>query len=99
MDSEFIAPVIVYSIGLVFLFILLRKAILNWVRPSKSKAEKGLWESKTNPLFHLSGVVFIISVIVPVIGGLLIFTGNDWGGPLVFFGFLWLAILSKILND
>ena len=69
MDDE-VLIIVVFSIVLVFLLILLIRFISNWVRPSKSKVDKGLWESKTNPLsnlkFHLSGVIFIISLIVPV---------------------------------
>lgn len=105
MDDE-VLIIVVFSIGLVFLLILLIRSISNWVRPSKSKADKELWESKTNPLsnliFHLSGVIFIISLIVPVIGVILMFTGNDWGAGLVFFGFLWLGIIgiiSQMFND
>ena len=102
MDDE-VLIIVVFSIVLVFLLILLIRFISNWVRPSKSKVDKGLWESKTNPLsnlkFHLRGVIFIISLIVPVIGVILMFTGNDWGAGLFIFGFLLLGIISRIFND
>ncbi len=101
MDDE-VLIIVVFSIVLVFLLILLIRLISNWVRPSKSKADKELWESKTNPLsnliFHSSGVILIISLIVPVIGVILMFTGNDWGAGLVIFGFLWLGIIGMIFK-
>tara|TARA_B100000035_G_scaffold94321_1_gene79849 strand:+ start:1736 stop:2035 length:300 start_codon:yes stop_codon:yes gene_type:complete len=96
MDSEFIIPAIIYSIGIFGFIVLIIRAFSEWAKSSNNKAENGNWELKTNHLSHISGIIFLISFIVPIIGGILIFMDNDWGVKLVIFGFLWLAILSKI---
>ena len=98
MDSEFIIPAIIYSIGIFGSIILIIRAFSDWAKSSNNKAKNGNWESKTNHLSHISGIIFLISFTVPFIGGILIFLDNDWGVKLVVFGFLWLAILSIIIK-
>mgnify|MGYP001185211173 CR=1 FL=1 len=98
MDSEFIIPAIIYSIGIFGFIVLLIRSFSEWSKSSNNKAKNGSWESKTNHLSHISRIVFLISFIVPIVGGILIFMDNDWGVKLVVFGFLWLVILSKITN-
>ena len=96
MDSEFIIPAIIYSIGIFSFVVLIIRAFSEWAKSSNNNAKNGNWESKTNHLSHISGIVILISFAVPIMGGILIFLDNEWGVKLLLFGFLWLAILSKI---
>lgn len=97
MDIEFIIPVIVNLIGIFTFIFLLIRVFLDWAKSSNNKAKNGLWEKKTNHLFYIIRIVFLLSFVVFFIGDL-IFMDDDWGF-LFIFGFLLILILSKIKNN
>ena len=46
MDSEFIIPAIIYSIGIFGFIVLIIRAFSEWAKSSNNKAENGNWELK-----------------------------------------------------